>query len=34
MKNKYINVKEVVELTGHTTDEIRQLAQTGVPPAV
>ena len=33
MKNKYINVKEVVELTGHTTDEIRQLAQTGMLPA-
>lgn len=31
--NKYINIKEVVELTGHPTDELRKLAQTGVLPA-
>ena len=30
---KYINIKDVVKLTGHTTDEIRGLAQTGVLPA-
>jgi|GEM_PF-1682475 excisionase family DNA binding protein len=30
---KYINVKEVVKLTGRSTDEIRQLAQDGVLPA-
>ena len=30
---KYINVKEVVELTGRSTDEIRKLAQDGVLPA-
>lgn len=30
---KYINIKEVVELTGHPTDEIRKLAQDGVLPA-
>ena len=31
--NKYINIKEVVELTGRSTDEIRKLAQDGVLPA-
>lgn len=31
--NKYINIKDVVELTGHSTDEIRKLAQDGVLPA-
>lgn len=30
---KYINVKDVVELTGHSLEDIRKLASTGVLPA-
>lgn len=30
---KYINVKDVVELTGNSLEDIRKLANTGVLPA-
>ena len=30
---KYINTKDIVKLTGHSDDEIRKLAQSGVLPA-